>query len=44
MTVEHLLGFFHICRNLRDIEVALICKLHAQQYTTNNVTLHNELS
>ncbi len=28
MTVEHLLQFFPIYRNLQDIEVGLICKLH----------------
>ena len=28
MTVEQLLQFFPMYRNLRDIEVGLICKLH----------------
>ncbi len=28
MTVEYLQTFFPIYRNLRDIEVALICQLH----------------
>ncbi len=37
MTVKHLLQFFPVCRNLRDIQIELICKLHN---TTKPVTSH----
>ncbi len=41
MTTEHLLQFFPIYRNLRDIEVALIYKLHND---TQLVTSHYIMS
>ncbi len=41
MTVERLLQFFPMYRNLRDIEVGLICKLYND---TQLVTSHCILS
>ncbi len=42
MTTELLLQFFPIYRNLRDIDVGLICKLHDTQLVTSHCIMSFE--